>query len=189
MQEQCELGEVQMSIRIRGYPIHSVRHATFINFWPLPFARVFLIYNALLDTRSKKTLPRKSVTYFMNAPKKRAFWNEGSIDHGSAVEWGRRLEAPSGSSLLEALVKLNIYITNEVSNSMYVSQGRSRLYHRCHFLQLCVDEGNKLKTHSEHQTIRYQVGGKTRLESSGTHMNERKRKTTNLSMSNEHWWP
>ncbi|XP_062713362.1 uncharacterized protein LOC134290278 [Aedes albopictus] len=101
-----------------------------------------------------------------------------------AVEWGSRLTTPRGSSLLEALAKLNIDIANEGSTSTYRREGRESIVDVTFCSPVLMGAINwrvcEEYTHSDHQAIRYHIGGRARLESRGTQTNERRWRTANF---------
>lgn len=102
-----------------------------------------------------------------------------------AVEWGSRLTNSRGSSLLEALARLNVDIANEGSASTYRREGRESIID----VTFCSPElmrainwrVSEEYTHSDHQAIRYHIGGRTQMEPSGTQLNERRWRTANFN--------
>lgn len=98
-----------------------------------------------------------------------------------AVEWGSRLTNPRGSSLLEALAKLNVDLANDGTTTTYRKDGRESIIDvtfcspgmiRDMNWRVCEDY-----THSDHQAIRYRFGRCLQMESSGAQIYERRWKT------------
>ncbi|XP_058456323.1 uncharacterized protein LOC131433746 [Malaya genurostris] len=102
-----------------------------------------------------------------------------------AVEWGSRLTNSRGSSLLEALAKLNVDLANDGTTTTYRKDGRESIIDvtfcspgmiRSMDWRVCEEY-----THSDHQAIRYCVGRDSQVESSRTQIGERKWKTANFN--------
>ncbi|XP_058449259.1 uncharacterized protein LOC131429227 [Malaya genurostris] len=102
-----------------------------------------------------------------------------------AVEWGSRLTNSRGSSLLEALAKLNVDLANDGTTTTYRKDGRESIIDvtfcspgmiRSMHWRVCEEY-----THSDHQAIRYCVGRDSQVESSRTQFGERKWKTANFN--------
>lgn len=81
-----------------------------------------------------------------------------------AVEWGSRFTSQRGQNLLEALARLNVDLANEGSTSTYRWEGRESIVDVTFCSPALMQNMNwrvcEEYTHSDHQAIRYNIGGR-----------------------------
>lgn len=98
-----------------------------------------------------------------------------------AVEWGSRLTNPRGRSLLEALARLDVDLGNEGTTSTYRRDGRESIIDITFCSPVLTGSLNWRVcdgyTHSDHQEVRYRIGGRTQCSQRASTPHEQMWKT------------
>lgn len=125
-------------------------------------------FNQMLDKLTEELIGRTPVVI-------------GGDFNAWAVDWGSRHTNARGFSLLEALAKLEVRLTNKGIVSTFRRDGRESIIDIT-FCSPSLAEGMNWRvceeyTHSDHQAIRYNIGKRNPMARVVTRSNERKWKT------------